>query len=133
MDGNFTADHIKMRHPEEDVCLTDGFGCMVGKERYQQHLSKALEPKEVLLSPICLASVEKMTLYFTQRSTCHNHRAVNAANMHRNALESTGIGACACARHGCFVPHSVVDFQKGERYVKLNAARCPVPMIWKGR
>jgi hypothetical protein len=30
-------------------------------------------------------------------------------------LQATGVGACACARHGCFVPHSVVDFQKGER------------------
>src|SRR5882724_5641615 len=61
-----------------------------------------------------------MTTYFTQKSTCHNHKAVNAVNTHRNNLESTGIGACACARHECFVPHSVVDFQKGERYVKIN-------------
>jgi hypothetical protein len=37
--------------------------------------------------------------------------------MHRNHLDSTGKGACACARHGAFVPHSVVDFQKGERLV----------------
>ncbi|KAG2057281.1 hypothetical protein BDR06DRAFT_980943 [Suillus hirtellus] len=29
---------------------------------------------------------------------------------------STGIGGCACTQHGCFVPHSIVDFQKGERY-----------------
>jgi len=28
---------------------------------------------------------------------------------------ATGIGACACARHGCFLPNSVVDFQKGEK------------------
>jgi hypothetical protein len=31
-------------------------------------------------------------------------------------MDSTGIGACVCGRHGAFVPHSVVDFQKGERY-----------------
>ena len=31
-------------------------------------------------------------------------------------LEATGIGAVACGHHGCFYPHSVVDFQKGERY-----------------
>ena len=61
-----------------------------------------------------------MTTYLIQRSSCHNHKAVNAVNTNRNNLESTGIGACACARHGCFVPHSVVDFQKGERYVKLK-------------
>src|SRR5882724_7230692 len=60
-----------------------------------------------------------MTAYFTQKSTCHNHKAVNAVNTHWNNLESTGIGACACERHGCFVPHSV-DFQKGERSVTIK-------------
>jgi hypothetical protein len=34
-------------------------------------------------------------------------------------MEATGIGAAACARHGCYYPHSVVDFQKGEKYVLL--------------
>ena len=49
-----------------------------------------------------------------QRSPCNNHRAVNQANASRGHLEASGIGATACLRHGCFVPHSVVDFQKGE-------------------
>ncbi|KAG1813484.1 hypothetical protein DFJ58DRAFT_850669 [Suillus subalutaceus] len=40
---------------------------------------------------------------------------VNQANASRHKLEATGIGGCACAHHGCFVPHSIVDFQKGER------------------
>jgi Kyakuja-Dileera-Zisupton transposase len=53
--------------------------------------------------------------YFMKHSTCANHKAVNQANANRRNLEATGVGACACARHGCFVPHSVVDFQKGER------------------
>ena len=50
-----------------------------------------------------------------QRSSCSNHKAINQANANHKNLQSTGVGACACARHGCFVPHSVVDFQKGER------------------
>jgi hypothetical protein len=33
----------------------------------------------------------------------------------RNHLDSTGKGACACARHGTFVPHCMFDLQKGER------------------
>ncbi|KAI5987586.1 hypothetical protein EDC04DRAFT_2518722, partial [Pisolithus marmoratus] len=37
---------------------------------------------------------------------------------------STGIGATACAQHGCFVPHSVVDFQKGERYMNTDYSIC---------
>lgn len=51
----------------------------------------------------------------TQRSRCSNHKAVNYANAGRCNLESTGLGGCACARHGAIVPHSIVDFQKGER------------------
>ena len=50
-----------------------------------------------------------------KRSTCNNHQAINQANAAHGKLEATGIGATACARHGCFVPHNVVDFQKGER------------------
>jgi len=36
-----------------------------------------------------------------------------------------------CARHGCFVPHLVVDFQKGERYVKIKWATDPLPILHK--
>ena len=48
-----------------------------------------------------------------QKSTCHDHRAVNNVNKHGGHLESTGIDATACI-HGAFVPDFVVDFQKGE-------------------
>src|SRR5882724_13602819 len=72
-----------------------------------------------------------MTTYFTQKSTCHNHKAVNAVNTHWNNLEATGIGACACERHGCFVPHSVVNFQEGERCVKIKCATDPFPILHK--
>ena len=41
---------------------------------------------------------------------------MNAANLDRKNRDVTGIGACACAWHRCFVPHTVVDFQKGESY-----------------
>jgi len=46
-DGNFTADHMKMRCPEEDVNLTHGYGYVVEEGRYKQHLSDAQEFKEV--------------------------------------------------------------------------------------
>lgn len=36
----------------------------------------------------------------------------------------TGIGALACARHGCFAPGGVVDFQKGERQSNMDYALC---------
>ncbi|KIK71738.1 hypothetical protein PAXRUDRAFT_181987, partial [Paxillus rubicundulus Ve08.2h10] len=57
-----------------------------------------------------------------QRSDCNNHRAVNQANAHRHKLEATRIGGCACAQHGCFIPHSLIDFQKGERQVNMDYA-----------
>ncbi|KAI5992355.1 hypothetical protein F5J12DRAFT_907402 [Pisolithus orientalis] len=95
MDGNFTAQHMKMNKPELDVSLADGTGYMVAEKPYQAHLEQSLDNKE--------------------RSACSNHRAINAANINKSNLRSTRIGATACAWHGCFVPHSVVDFQKGEK------------------
>lgn len=60
-------------------------------------------------------------IQYCKKSSCSNHRAVNASNVQRSNLRATGVGATACARHGCFVPHSVVDFQKGERLVLHGA------------
>ncbi|KAG1718781.1 hypothetical protein EDB19DRAFT_1899080 [Suillus lakei] len=91
VDGNFTAQHMKMKTPEDNVSLADGKGYMVTKEPYQNHITESVEEREV--------------------------SSVNAANVQRSNLRATGVGATACARHGCFVPHAVVDFQKGERSV----------------
>ncbi|KAG1867501.1 hypothetical protein C8R48DRAFT_747361 [Suillus tomentosus] len=104
MDGNFKAEHLHPIKPFDEVWLSDGLGFMVGKDRYKMHLAEAAD------------TVEK--------SSCNNHRAVNQANAARHKLESTGIGGVACARHGCFVPHSMVDFQKGERQMNMDYALC---------
>ncbi|KAF8264986.1 hypothetical protein EI94DRAFT_1590553 [Lactarius quietus] len=93
MDGNFQAKHMRMRNPENDVPLSDGTGFMVSQMPYELHLKSAVD--------------------WWQRSTCHDHHAVNNVNKHSAHLESTGIGVTACI-HGNFVPDSVVDFQKGE-------------------
>lgn len=61
---------------------------------------------------------------FFQSNTRHNHQAVNGKNAKHNHLDSTRIGACACARHGCFIPHSVVDFQKGEQHKNIDYSIC---------
>ncbi|KAI6097097.1 hypothetical protein F5141DRAFT_1205735 [Pisolithus sp. B1] len=113
IDGNFTAQHMKMNKPELDVALSDGKGYMVSEGPYQNHLQQSLDTKEV-------RGFKVLEL----RSTCSNHRAINAANINKSNLRSTGIGATACARHGCFVPHSVVDFQKGERYMNTDYSIC---------
>ncbi|KAH9015214.1 hypothetical protein EDB84DRAFT_1567796 [Lactarius hengduanensis] len=99
MDGNFQAEHMKMRNPENDIPLSDGTGFMVSPAAYELHLKSAVERR--------------------QRSTCHDHRAVNNVNKHNGHLQSTGIGATACV-HGNFVPDCVVDFQKGEAQKNMD-------------
>jgi len=47
VDGNFHADHIKMRRPDLDIKLTNGLGYMVEEEQYQEYLSVAKEPRLV--------------------------------------------------------------------------------------
>jgi Kyakuja-Dileera-Zisupton transposase len=110
MDGNFQAEHMKMRNPDNDVPLSDGTGFMVSQTPYELHLKSAVEKRQVS-STSGISAEERLTL--KQRSTCHDHRAVNNVNKHSGHLQSTGIGATACI-HGNFVPDSVVDFQKGE-------------------
>ncbi|KAI6035870.1 hypothetical protein EDC04DRAFT_2868764 [Pisolithus marmoratus] len=61
IDGNFTAQHMKMNEPELDVALSHGKGYMVAEVPHQSHLKQSLDSKE--------------------RSTCSNHRTINAANI----------------------------------------------------
>jgi len=49
VDGNFHADHIKMRKPELDVALTDGKGYMVEDKQYNDYLNIARDRKVVSL------------------------------------------------------------------------------------
>jgi hypothetical protein len=47
VDGNFKAEQIKMRRPENDVALIYGEGYMVTDGPYREHLKVAIETKEV--------------------------------------------------------------------------------------
>jgi hypothetical protein len=47
MDGNFTAEHLKMANPEDDVRLRDGAGFLATDQPYKDHLAVAIEIKEV--------------------------------------------------------------------------------------
>lgn len=55
-----------------------------------------------------------------QPPTCHDHKAAQNKNQLHGGCDVTGIGAAACARHGFFIPSSVVDFQKGERQMNMD-------------
>jgi hypothetical protein len=52
VDGNFHADHIKMRRPDLDIMLTNGQGFMVEDKRYKEYLSIAKEPRLVTILSI---------------------------------------------------------------------------------
>ncbi|THH26719.1 hypothetical protein EUX98_g7467 [Antrodiella citrinella] len=112
-DGNFKAEQLTAKHPEDDVSLFDGKGFMVESAPYDAHL-KATPDRTV------------------NKSTCNEHRAVNQANTNRANLAVTGIGAAACDRHGCFFPHAVVNFQKGERQKNMDYAFAHAMGRWKG-
>jgi hypothetical protein len=47
MDGNFQAEHMKMKNPGNDVPLSDGAGFMVSKIPYESHLKSAVERQQV--------------------------------------------------------------------------------------
>jgi len=47
VDGNFHADHIKMRRPDLDIMLTNGQGFMVDEVKYKEYLNVAKEPRVV--------------------------------------------------------------------------------------
>jgi len=47
VDGNFHADHIKMRRQDLDVALSNGDGYMVEEAHFKEYLSVAKEPRYV--------------------------------------------------------------------------------------
>jgi hypothetical protein len=47
MDGNFQAEHMKMRNPENDIPLSEGAGFMVSPIPYESHLKSAVERRQV--------------------------------------------------------------------------------------
>ena len=57
MDGNFQAEHIRMRNPENDVPLSDGAGFIVSKKPYESHLKSAVERWQVCSISLILADI----------------------------------------------------------------------------
>ena len=47
VDGNFHAEHMKMRRGELDVALADGTGFMVGAKEYQAHLKSSAQSARI--------------------------------------------------------------------------------------
>lgn len=96
LDGNFDAKHHRMRNPAADVWLEDGTGFMVNSAAYAEHMRLATDA------------------HSKQGPPCFEHENAGQGQGTGN-LDCTGIGMCACARHGCFVPHTGVPFEAGEK------------------
>ena len=47
VDGNFSAEHMKMKHPDQDIWLSNGMGYMVEWDSYKHHLDEAVATHEV--------------------------------------------------------------------------------------
>ncbi|KAI5987916.1 hypothetical protein F5J12DRAFT_728321 [Pisolithus orientalis] len=105
--------------PDQDINLSESFArtfVMDGNFKAEHML-----PKNAAEEVWLMDGNGFMTDCIMQKSDCNNHWAVNQANAQRNKLELTGIGGCACVRHGCFVPHAMVDFQKGEQHAPIHS------------
>jgi hypothetical protein len=47
IDGNFAAEHLKMRQPQNDIALSPGGRYMVEPKRYELHLNTGMEFNQV--------------------------------------------------------------------------------------
>jgi hypothetical protein len=57
----------------------------------------------------------------TQKAPCEiNFKAIENALLFSKACDVTGIVACACARHGCFAPNSIVNLFRGEQQKNVD-------------
>ena len=59
MDGNFQINHLKMRNPSDNVCLSSGTAFIVDDVHYKAHLDMAINVKKMSLS-YCSGSAESI-------------------------------------------------------------------------
>ena len=69
MDGNFKAEHMRMRHPENDIPIADGTGFVVGTQKYKTYLAATQEEKRV--SEIGALSCLALTVSMCNLSKAH--------------------------------------------------------------
>jgi hypothetical protein len=60
-------------------------------------------------------------MFLTQKAPCEiNFKAIENALLLSKACDITDIVACACGRHGCFAPNSIVDLFRGEQQKNVD-------------
>jgi len=90
IDGNFSAEHLKMRRPEADVGLSPGGRYMVEPRRYESHLDTGKEIKQVCLfrkticpnsniishRNLCALTIKQSTMSMPPKHTLHPQELV---------------------------------------------------------
>ena len=64
IDGNFSAEHLKMKQPEEDIALSPGGRYMVEPKQYELHLNTGKEVKQVSTSKAYIIAI--LTLHYIE-------------------------------------------------------------------
>ncbi|KAM6490262.1 hypothetical protein JOM56_014239, partial [Amanita muscaria] len=102
-DGNFKADHVRQKNPDNDIWLWDGGGMAPNQYDYSQFLQIATERSTV--------------------SACQNtFHAITNALLASNVCDITGLVGIACARHGCYAPNTLVNLFIGEQQKNVDFA-----------
>ena len=104
---------MRYRTTEKDVASSPGMAVMSNPDVYKSHLQSGAEMRQ---ASIKLYFIRLYLIPYMQDSTCNTYKAIEQENSSRPHLDVTGIGATACC-HGFFIPTSVVDFKKGEKYI----------------
>jgi hypothetical protein len=117
-DGNFKADHVRQKSAAEDVWLSDGLGMTTTNLEYNAFLESAWNRATVSLKQSASFGVGSFS---SQKAPCEiNFKAIENAMLFSKACDVTGIVACACARHGCFAPNSIVNLFRGEQQKNVD-------------
>jgi len=115
-DGNFRLQRKNKRGDPDDVALNRGNAYFAETEKFREY-SQRVKPTEDVRDHF-LSNL--LTHNGLQPGTCAHLQAVRMQNIvkFKNAVIS-GVVGVQCARHGFYMPQSMVDLTKGEAYVPL--------------
>ncbi|KAG6848173.1 hypothetical protein H0H93_002703 [Arthromyces matolae] len=114
-DGNFRLQRKNKNNDEDDVALNNGNAYFVPTQAFKQYIDVVRSGKE------------------DDSPTCPQLRAAKLQNVvkFKNAAV-TSVVAFQCARHGFYLPQSIVDLVKGEAYsfTDFAFAYVLIELIW---
>ncbi|KAJ7123795.1 hypothetical protein C8R43DRAFT_1135846 [Mycena crocata] len=101
VDANFRLKNRMRTNEIDDPSLGPGWGYWVEPRKYNRHIKKYINEKDISTCIAFAALLQKDTRLTT-------------------GLRVSGVGGCVCARHECMRPNGLGDLQKGERYANMD-------------